>query len=397
VIRSYGDKPLSFGPDYIIPKPFDQRVLLWVAPAVAQAAIESGVARIPITDWEAYNDELERRLGKSRGFMVPIINRAQSRRPLKRIVLPEGEELSVLRAAQQLVEEGICHPQLLGRPTIVNAMAEENHIDLKGVELVNPLDDPRRPVYQQELFRLRGRKGVSGATARRLLQRTMYFGLMMVRQGDADGLVAGVSMSYPDVIRPSLQIVGRDNRYSRVAGLYVVMPKSGGEYFLADTTVNIDPAAEELAEIALMAAETAQRFNATPRVAMLSFSNFGDSKHPNAMKMRRATELVKSEHPGLMVDGEMHADIAVVDEMLNSLYPFNTLGGAPANVLIFPNIDAGNIAYKLLTRLGECEAIGPILMGMNKPVHVLQNSSQVQDIVNMVAITVTEAWDRAKV
>ncbi|MBS1913721.1 MAG: NADP-dependent malic enzyme [Bacteroidetes bacterium] len=394
VIRSYGDKPLSFGPEYIIPKPFDQRVLLWVAPAVARAAMESGVARKPITDWDAYTDDLESRLGKSRGFMVPIINRAQRRRPLKRIVLPEGEETVVLRAAQRLVEEGICQPVLLGRRHLMRSIAEENHIDLKGVELTNPMDDGRRLGYADAFFETRSRKGINAAGARRLMQRTMYFGLMMVRQGDADGLVAGASIAYPEVIRPALQVVGRDHRYSRVAGLYVMMPKSGGQFFLADTTVNIDPPAEELAEIAMMAAEIAQRFGATPRVAMLSFSNFGDSKHPAATKMRRATELVKSEHPHLMVDGEMHADTAVSPEMLNALYPFNTLGGQAANVLIFPNIDAGNIAYKLLMRIGECEAIGPILMGMNKPVHVIQNSSQVQDIVNMVAITVTEAWDR---
>ncbi len=395
VIRSYGDKPMSFGPEYIIPKPFDQRVLLWVAPAVAKAAIESGVARKPITNWEAYTDELEARLGKSRGFMVPIINRAQSRRPLRRIVLPEGEEAVVLRAAQRLVEERICQPVLLGRHRVMHALAEENHIDLAGVDLVNPMEDERRTSYYQEFFLARARKGISEASARRLLQRTMYFGLMMVRQGDADGLVAGASMAYADVIRPALQVVGRDQRYSRVGGLYVIMPKSGGQFFLADTTVNIDPTAEQLAEIALMASETAHRFGALPRVAMLSFSNFGDSKHPQALKMRRAVELVKSEHPGLLVDGEMHADTAVSSDMLTSLYPFNTLGGHAANVLIFPNIDAGNIAYKLLMRMGECEAIGPILMGMNKPVHVIQNSSQVQDIVNMVAITVTETWDRA--
>ncbi|MDB5034737.1 MAG: Malic enzyme [Chlorobi bacterium] len=395
VIRSYGDKPLSFGPDYIIPKPFDQRVLLWVAPAVARAAIESGVARKPILDWEEYHDELETRLGKSRGFMVPIINRAQSRRPLKKVVLPEGEEVSVLRAAQRVVEEKIAIPVLLGRPNLIAALAAENHIDLTGAEIINPMEDARRGEYQEAFFQLRARKGTTLATARRLMQRTMYYGLMMVRMDHADGLVAGASISYPDVIRPALQTVGRDNRYSRVGGLYVMMPKSGGQFFLADTTVNIDPTAEQLAEIALMASETAARFGATPRVAMLSFSNFGDSKHPNALKMRRATELVKSEHPHLMVDGEMHADMAVVPEMLNATYPFNELGGQGANVLIFPNIDAGNIAYKLLMRLGECEAIGPILMGMNKPVHVIQNSSQVQDIVNMVAITVTEVWDRA--
>jgi len=396
VMRSYGDKPLSFGPEYIIPKPFDQRVLLWVAPAVARAAIESGVARRPIEDWNAYLDQLEGRLGVSRGFMVPVINRAQRRRPLKRVVFPEGEEPRILRAAQRLVEEEICRPVLLGRPSVVTPLAEALHVDMEGIEVINPMEsDEVRLRYRDRLFQLRGRKGVSLPTAGRLVQRTMYFGLMMVREGDADGLLAGVSMSYPDVIRPALQTVGRDARYTRAAGLYVIMPKSGGPLFLADTTVNIDPGAEEIAEIAIMAADTARRFGTEPRVAMLSFSNFGDNKHPNAVKMRRAAQLVKTTRPELPADGEMHADLAVVPELLNAAYPFNELGDSGANVLIFPNIDAGNIAYKLLMRVGGCEAIGPILLGMNKPVHVLQTTSDVQDIVNMTAITVTEAWDRA--
>jgi malate dehydrogenase (oxaloacetate-decarboxylating)(NADP+) len=394
VIHTYGDRPLSFGPEYIIPKPFDQRVLLRVAPAVARAAIESGVARIPIADWDLYNDALQARLGKRRGFMVPIINQAQTRRPLKRIVFPEGEEVRILRAAQRLVEERICQPVLLGRRSVIRKAAEENHIDLQGIELVNPTGDDRRGAYGEILFQLRARKGITGAGARRLLLRTTYFGMMMTRQGDADGLVAGVSMAYSEVIRPALQTIGRDDRYSRVAGLYVIMPKQGGEYFLADTTVNIDPNAEEVAEIAVMAAETASRFGVTPRIALLSFSNFGDSRHPSALKMHQATELVKAKHPGLIVDGEMQADTALSSELLGDIYPFSMLGEQSANVLVFPNIDAGNIAYKLLMRLGECETIGPILMGMNKPVHVLQRSSEVEDIVNITAITTAEAWDR---
>ncbi len=394
VTRSYGDQPLSFGPEYIIPKPFDQRVLVWVAPAVAKAAVESGVARKPIADWDAYESELEARLGKSRGFMVPIINRAQSRRPLKKIVFPEGEELTVLRAAQRLVEEKICRPILLGRHHVMTEIARDHHIDLSDVEMANPMEDDRRKGYEKAYFELRWRHGVNKATAGRLMHRVMNYGLMMTHEGDADGLVAGVSMSYPDVIRPALQTVGRDQRYSRVAGLYVIISRSGGIFFLADTTVNIDPSAEELAEIAQMAAETARRFGAVPRVAMLSFSNFGISKHPSATKMRRAVELVRSENPALLVEGEIHADMAVVPEILQANYPLSELTTGAANVLIFPNIDAGNIAYKLLMRIGGCEAIGPILMGMNKPVHVLQNSSDVQDVVNMAAITVTEAWDR---
>jgi malate dehydrogenase (oxaloacetate-decarboxylating)(NADP+) len=216
---------------------------------------------------------------------------------------------------------------------------------------------------------------------------------MMVSQGHADGLIAGVSMSYPDVIRPALQTVGRDPRYSRVAGLYVIITETGRRYFLADTTVNIDPNAEQLAEIAQMAAETARRFGELPRIGMLSFSNFGDVRHPSSTKMRRATELVREASPNLLIDGEMQADTAVVKDILQGTYPFNQLGGDTANVLIFPNIDAGNIAYKLLMRIGSCEAIGPILMGMKRPVHVLQTSSDVQDIVNMAAIAVDEAWE----
>ena len=394
VIRSYGDKPIRFGPEYIIPKPFDKRVLLWVAPAVARAAMETGVARMPIENWEEYKDQLEARLGKSRGFMVPIINEAQSLKPLKKIVFPEGEEAPILRAAQRLVEEGICVPILLGREPIIRELARSYHIDLTGVEIVNPLEDPRGLEYRGEFHQVRSRKGVTEATAGRLMVRTIYFGMMMVRRGDADGLVAGVSISYPDVIRPALQAVGRDPRYSRVAGVYILMPKSGGTYFLADTTVNIEPTAEDLAEIARRAAETARRFGVVPRVAMLSFSNFGDSKHPAAEKMRRATELVKAHDPSLIIDGEMQADTAVSSDILNTFFPFNSMEGQPANVLIFPNIDAGNIAYKLLMRIGECEAIGPLLMGMNRPVHVLQRSSEVEDIVNVAALTVVEAWAR---
>jgi malate dehydrogenase (oxaloacetate-decarboxylating)(NADP+) len=393
VIRSYGDQPITFGPEYIIPKPFDTRVLLWVAPAVARAAIESGVARRPITDWDAYVDELEGRLGRRSGFMVPIINRAQTRRPLKRIVLPEGEELAILRAAQRLVEEKICSPVVLGFRDVIEEIARANHVNLDGIDVVDPLSDPRTGGYARAFFQLRGRKGVNHGAAGRMLRRPIYFGLMMLRSGEADGLIAGVSMSYPDVIRPALQIVGSNPRYSRVAGVYILMPQSGGTYFLADTTVNIDPSAEELAEIAMMTARTARRFDVTPRVGMLSFSHFGDSQHPWAEKVRRATEIVKRTEPSLVIDGEMHADAAIVPEILRD-FPFSTLEGTPANVLIFPNIDAGNIAYKLLMRIGNCEAIGPILMGMNKPVHVLQRSSDVQDIFNIAALTVTELWDR---
>ncbi len=393
VIRSYGDQPITYGPDYIIPKPFDDRVLLWVSPAVARAAIESGVARREVKDWDGYVDLLETRLGHSRGFMVPIINRAQ-RRPLKKIVFPEGDEKPILRAAQRLVEEEICRPVLLGNPESIERVAGELNVDLTNIEVINPMEDERRFGYREALFAARARKGVTETRARRLLFRTRWFGMMMLREGDADGLVAGVSMSYADVIRPALQTIGRAPDYNRVAGLYVIITRDGRQFFLADTTVNIEPTAEDIAEIARMSAATARRFGAVPRVAMLSFSDFGDSSHPSAEKMRRATAIVHETAPGLLADGEMQADTAVMKEILDESFPFNRLGGDSANVLIFPNIDAGNVAYKLLMRIGSCEAIGPILMGMNRPVHVLQTSSDVQDIVNMTAITVNDAWQR---
>ena len=393
VIRSYGDTPSVTDQSTSFRSHLTIVSFSGFAPAVAKAAIETGVARKTISDWDAYCDNLEARLGQSRGFMVPIINRAQARRPLKRIAFPEGDEAPILRAAQRLVEERICRPILLGNPESIHRVAEEMHIDLEGIEIVNPMQDERRFDYRKELFKARARKGMTKTIARRILFRTRWFGMMMVRQGDADGLVAGVSMSYADVIRPALQTIGRNPQYSRVAGLYVIITEEGKRFFLADTTVNINPDAEDLAQIAQMSAETVRRFGLLPRLAMLSFSNFGESRHPNAEKMRRATELVRDAAPNLLIDGEMQADTAVVGKLLQEHYPFNRLAGERANVLIFPNIDAGNIAYKLLMRIGSCEAIGPILMGMNKPVHVLQTSSDVQDIVNMAAITVNEAWE----
>ncbi len=388
VIRAYGGERLRFGPDYLIPKPFDYRVLIWEASAVAQAAMETGVARLQI-DIEEYKERLESRLGKAREVMRVVIN--QAKRDPKRVVFPEGENERVLRAAHILVDEGIARPVLLGNPERIRSAAEELGIALEQIEIIDPLQSPKFEEYAQELYQLRQRKGVTISEARTLMRNPTVYGAMMVRKGDADALIAGVTQHYPDTIRPALQIIQMRDGVSRVSGLFMMILKDK-VYFFADTTVNIEPTAEELAEIAICAAEVARRFHIEPRIAMLSFSNFGSAKHRFVEKVRRATELVRERAPELMVDGEMQADTAVVPELIEEHYPFSTLKGG-ANVLIFPDLQSANIAYKLVQRLGGAEAIGPILMGMRKPVHVLQRGCEVKDIVNIAAIAVVDAQE----
>ncbi|GBC81337.1 NADP-dependent malic enzyme [bacterium HR10] len=388
VIRAYGGERLRFGPDYLIPKPFDYRVLIWEASAVAQAAMETGVARLHI-DLEEYRERLESRLGKAREVMRVVIN--QAKRDPKRVVFPEGENEKVLRAAHILVDEGIARPVLLGDPERIRNMAEEVGVSLDQVELIDPTRSPKFEEYVEELYRLRQRKGVTLSEARVLMRHPTVYGIMMVRQGDADAVIAGVTQHYPDTIRPALQIIQMREGISRVSGLFMMILKDK-VYFFADTTVNIEPTAEELAEIAICAAEVARRFHIEPRVAMLSFSNFGSARHRFVEKVRQATEIVRQRAPDLMVDGEMQADTAVVPELIEEHYPFSTLKGG-ANVLIFPDLQSANIAYKLVQRLGGAEAIGPILMGMRKPVHVLQRGCDVKDIVNIAAIAVVDAQE----
>jgi len=388
VTRAYGVDRLHFGPQYLIPKPFDSRVLIWESTAVAQAAIESGVARIKI-DPEQYREDLEKRLGKTREVMRIMIN--QARRAPKRVVFPEGEHEKVLRASQTILDEGFAKPVLLGNTERIQKLIEQQEFHLGDVDIIDPLDSQRFEHYVTELFKLRERKGVTLAEARRLMRNRTVYGAMMVRLGDADALVAGISQHYPDTIRPALQIIQMRPNCSRVVGLFMMILK-GRVYFFADTTVNIDPTAEELAEIACLTAEVARRFHIEPRVAMLSFSNFGSVRHPLVEKVRRATELVKERDPKLVVDGEMQADTAVVSELVREHYPFSRLK-TPANVLIFPDLQSANIAYKLLQRLGGAEAVGPILVGMRKPVHVLQHGFEVKDIVNMAAIAVVDAQE----
>jgi len=390
VLRAYGLGRLHFGPDYIIPKPFDPRVLLFEASAVAQAAMESGVAQLKV-DIEAYREQLARRLGRTQEVMSSVRQRAKA--APKRIVFSEGEHEKIIRASCQLTNLKIAQPVLLGRPMVIEGMLRELELCKPNFEIIEPDRSPRLEAYVEELYRLRQRRGVTRSEARELLTNNNYFGAMMVHMGDADGFVAGVSQHYPDVIRPALQIIATRPDVHKVSGLYVIVTKRD-VFLFADTTVNIEPSAEDLAEIALLSAEVAEDYGIEPRVAMLSFSNFGSTRHPLTEKVRRATELVKQRNPKLMVDGEMMADTAVVPELLAE-YPFSTLRQR-ANILVFPNLEAGNIAYKLMMRIGGAEALGPILMGLSKPVHVLQRGSTVEEIVDVAALTVVDAQLNAK-
>ncbi len=391
VSKAYGNVKFSFGREYIIPKPFDPRVLLHVAPAIAQAAMDSGVARQPIEDMAKYIEHLESTQGKSKEIMRYIINKAKT--DPKRVAFPEGDNEKMLRAAQILVDEGIAIPILIGNSEKIQEKITELGLELQGAQIVDTERSEYTEPYSQELYRLRQRKGITESEARRIIRRKSrnHFGAMMVRMGDADAMLSGIDSHYPDTIRPALEVVGKQPNLTSVHGMYMMVFKKG-VYFMADTTVEIDPSAEELAETALLAAQNVLAFDIDPRLAMLSFSNFGSVRHPLSEKVRRAVEIVKERDPELIIDGEMQADTAVVQELLDH-YSFSKLKHT-ANVLIFPDLNSGNIAYKLLARLGGAEAIGPILMGMQKPVHVLQRGDDVNDIVNMAAIAVVDAQRR---
>ena len=389
VCRAYGVERLHFGPDYLIPKPFDPRVLLWEATAVAEAAMKTGVARNPIA-LDAYREQLERRLGKAHEIAHMLIQKAQAHP--KEVVFPEGEHEKILRTAHQLLDEKIATPILLGDREVIAERAKELDLSLAGAKFVDPASSSLREPYIQELFRLRQRRGVTLSEARAMIKDHNVFGSMMVRMGDADALVSGVSQYFSETIRPALQIVGTREGLRRVSGCYLMITRSGQLYLLADPSVNIDPTAEDLVEIALCAAQTARRFDLTPRVAMLSFSSFGSTRHPQCEKVRKAVELLHKADPMLMVDGEVMADLAVSSEMMEKNYPFSSLKGG-ANVLIFPDLGSANIAYKLLSKLGGGETLGPILMGMSKPVHVLTRHVEVEEIVNVAALAVVDAQE----
>lgn len=391
VNMAYGTDNLMFSRTYIIPKPVDPRLLQTVAPAVAKAAMESGVAKNPITDWEAYEGQLARRLGQDNRISRVIINKAKTNP--KRVVFADAENLKVLKAAQQVRDEGIAYPILLGEQELIRDLIAQNNLDLGDT----PILDPRSP-EQEELinkfadgfYQKRQRKGVSAREARKLMYYRNYFGAMMVETGEADALISGLTRNYPDTIRPALQVIGKEPGVQKVAGMYIMLTKRGPLFF-SDTTVNFNPTAEEIVEITEMTARAVERFNIKPRIALVTYSNFGSAKGDDAEKMNKAVDLLHKKHPDMIVDGEIQAHLAFNTELLRQNHPFSKLVEEGANTLIFPNLSASNIAYNLMSEAAGFDAIGPILLGLRKPVHVLQLGSSEREIVNMVAIAVVEA------
>lgn len=394
VNMAYNKTNLQFGRDYIIPKPLDPRLISTVAPAVAKAAMDSGVAQAPISDWEAYKNELIRRMGLDNTLIDRITTRAKT--APKRVVFAEADHYKILKAAQIVRNEGIAIPILLGNREKITKIANEYGIQIEGLEIIDARSQEeatRVAEFGEIFYELRKRRGFTIFEARQIMRERNYFGSMLVRTGYADALISGLTRKYPDTIRPALQVIGIRENVKRVAGLYIMMTKKG-PFFFADTTVNINPTAEELADITVLVAQAVSNLNITPRIAMLSYANFGSSEGPESIKVRDAVRILHENHPHLIVDGELQANFGVNNDMLKEQFPFSTLVGQQVNTLIFPNLAAGNIAYKLLQEIGESEAIGPLLLGMKKPVHVLQLGSSVREIVNMVTLAVVDAQSR---
>ena len=395
VTIAYGETNIAFGKEYIIPKPLDYRLITHVAPAVAKAAMDSGVAREPITDWDAYKEVLDARLGLDNKLIQSITQRA--RRQPKRVVFAEADHYKILKAAQIARDDGVAQPILLGNKDRIHALAEEHGIDLEDMEVIDPRkpeEEKRRKEYADILYEKRKRRGFTLYEARKIMRERNYFGAAMVESGDADSLISGLTRNYPDTIKPALQVIGTDPNVKRIAGMYVVITKQG-PLFLADATVNYNPTAEELADITVLVAHAVERFRLKPRIALLSYSNFGSSDSDEAIKVRNAVKLLHQNHPDLVVDGELQANFAMNHELLKEMFPFSKLSKKEANVLIFPNLSAGNIAYKLIQEMGVGETIGPILLGMEKPVHILQLGSSIREIVNMITISVVDAQTRS--
>jgi malate dehydrogenase (oxaloacetate-decarboxylating)(NADP+) len=385
---AYNTKNLKFGRDYIIPKPIDFRLITTVAPAVAKAAMESGVARHPITDWEKYKDELKLRLGMDDKLMRAITNKAKA--DPKRIVFAEADNYKILKAAQIVKEEGIAIPILLGRKDIINKIILENELELEGVKVIDPLEEVEMTEkFAQNYFLKRQRRGITLYEARKFMRDRNYFGASMVEFGEADALISGLTKNYATTVKPALQIIGTETGVNRVAGMYMMLTKKGPIFF-ADTTININPTAQELVDITVLVNKSVRQFNIKPRIAILSYSNYGSNEGEIPLKTREAVKILHEKHPEIVVDGEMQANFALNQSLLNDNFEFSKLKDGPANTLVFPSLDSGNIAYKLLQELGSAEAVGPILLGMNKPVHVLQLGSSVREIVNMVTIAVVD-------
>ncbi len=391
---AYGSKNLSFGPEYIIPKPIDSRLISAVSAAVAKAAIDSGVAQHKITDWDAYKTSLDNRLGKDNKLMRSLANKAKSNP--KRVVFTEADTYKVLKAAQVVRDEGIARPILLGNKEKILKLLEEYQLDLGDTPIIDPWlaeEEAKRNEYGDMLWRKRNRRGLTQYEARKLMRDRNYFGAMMVELGLADAMISGLTRKYGAPIKPALEIIGVQEGVSKVAGLYMMITKKG-PYFFADTTMNINPTAQELADIAVLTANTVKSYNITPRIAMLSYSNFGSVGGEIPNKTADAVKILHNNYPGLIVDGDIQANFALNNNLLKEQFPFSTLVDKSVNTFIFPNLAAGNIAYKLMQEMGGYEAIGPILMGLKKPVHVLQLGSSVREIVNMVVISVLDAQNK---
>ncbi len=386
---AYNQSNITFGKHYIIPKPFDPRLIHTVAPAVARAAMESGVAQIKITDWDAYEGELKNRLGLENNFMKFLTLKAKS--DPKRIIFAEADNIKVLKAAQIIKDEGIGIPILLGTRSIINQLIEENSLRLDDCEMLDVYQEhDLREQFADKFYKKRHRKGISKKDAARLMRDRNYFGLMMLEEGMGDAFISGISRNYPETLRPALQVIGKKAERKVVAGMYMMLTKKG-PFFFSDTSVNVDPSAEEIADIAVATAEAVKKFNIRPVAALLSYSNFGSNPGKIPNKLQEALEILHNQYPGLMVDGEMQANFAVNATLLKQNFEFSDLVNQNVNTLIFPNLAAGNIAYKLIQEFGAAEAVGPILLGTKKPVHVLQLDCSIREVVNMATIAVIDA------
>ncbi|MFN4973452.1 MAG: NADP-dependent malic enzyme [Bacteroidota bacterium] len=392
VNMAYNEKSISFGPAYLIPKPLDPRLITTVSPAVAKAAMDSGVARRQITDWDAYNNELLARLGKESNFIRVIGSKA--RRNPKRVVFAEADNYKILRAAQIVKDEGIAFPILLGDKNKIEQIIRENNIRISDVPIINPLEEEeKRNVYAEEFFRKRQRKGITLHEAKKLMRDRNHFAPMMVELGEADAMISGLTKNYPSTIKPALQILGKEEGINRVAGMYIMLT-SKGVLFFSDATVNINPDVNDIVDITKLTYDAVKKLNINPRIALLSYSNFGSVDGDTPNKMAQARKLLKEKYPYMVVDGEMQANVALNQHLLQENFPFSELCGEPVNTLIFPKLSSGNIAYKLLQELGSAEAIGPVLLGLKKSAHILQLGSSVREIVNMVIIAVVDAQSK---
>ena len=394
VIEAYGEKSISFGRDQIIPKPLDPRLIYYVAPAVAKAAMESGVAKNPILDWDAYEMQLKNRLGLDNKLIRNITEKAQSNP--KRVVFAEADNIKILKAAQTAWEEGVAFPILLGKKKKIEQLIEEYSIEFQDVQIIDPKseeEEERRIAYGKSFFERRKRKGITEFESIQIMRERNHFGAMMVEMGDADAMISGITRNYRDVVRPAIQTVGLQKEVNTVAGMYILVTKKG-PLFLADTTINLNPTAEEIAEITNNVAKMIRKFKVTPKIALLSYSNFGSSPGPDSEKMAKAVGILHEKYPTLVVDGELQANFAMNNDLMMEKFSFSNLANKQVNTLIFPNLSAGNIAYKLLQEMTEAEAIGPILIGLKKSIHVLQLGSTVREIINMVKVAVVDAQNK---